>query len=70
MPFDNVDASMLPSDRDTPLAVYCRSGTLSAIAVQRLLALRCRLTRGVQSGLHHAAKFRRWFGCTPHTVHA
>lgn len=39
MPFDNLDAGMLPSDRDTPLAVYCRSGSMSAIAVQRLLDL-------------------------------
>ena len=39
MPFDNLDESQLPSDRDTPLAVYCRSGTMSAIAVQRLLDL-------------------------------
>ncbi|HQZ34718.1 MAG TPA: rhodanese-like domain-containing protein [Ilumatobacteraceae bacterium] len=39
MPFDNLDEGQLPSDRDTPLAVYCRSGTMSAIAVERLLAL-------------------------------
>lgn len=39
MPFDNLDESQLPSDRNTPLAVYCRSGTMSAIAVQQLLDL-------------------------------
>ena len=39
MPFDNLDKGTLPSDRDTPLAVYCRSGTMSAIAVQQLLEL-------------------------------
>ena len=39
MPFDNLDVGMLPSDRDTPLAVYCRSGSMSAIAVERLLEL-------------------------------
>lgn len=39
MPFDNLDMKQLPADRDTPLAVYCRSGSMSAIAVQRLLAL-------------------------------
>ncbi|MBK8332846.1 MAG: rhodanese-like domain-containing protein [Acidimicrobiaceae bacterium] len=39
MPFDNLDAGMLPADRATPLAVYCRSGSMSAIAVERLLAL-------------------------------
>ena len=39
MPFDDLDEATLPLDRDTPLAVYCRSGTMSAIAVQRLLAL-------------------------------
>lgn len=39
MPFDDLDVGTLPSDRDTPLAVYCQSGTMSAIAVQQLLAL-------------------------------
>ena len=39
MPFDDIDTRTLPSDRDAPLAVYCRSGSMSAIAVQRLLAL-------------------------------
>lgn len=39
MPFDNLDTGVLPSDRDTPLAVYCRSGSMSAIAVEGLLAL-------------------------------
>ena len=39
MPFDNLDEGTLPSDRDTPLAVYCRSGRMSAIAVQQLLDL-------------------------------
>ena len=39
MPFDDLDEAKLPSDRDAPLAVYCRSGSMSAIAVQRLLAL-------------------------------
>ena len=39
MPFDDLDVGTLPSDRDTPLAVYCRSGSMSAIAVQQLLAL-------------------------------
>ena len=39
MPFDNLDVEKLPSDRNAPLAVYCRSGSMSAIAVQRLLAL-------------------------------
>lgn len=39
MRFDNLDTGTLPSDRNTPLAVYCRSGSMSAIAVQQLLAL-------------------------------
>lgn len=39
MPFDDLDAGTLPSDRDSTLAVYCRSGAMSAIAVERLLAL-------------------------------
>lgn len=39
MPFDRLDLSSLPADRATPLAVYCRSGTMSAIAAQRLVDL-------------------------------
>jgi len=39
MPFDDLDVGKLPSDRDATLAVYCRSGRMSAIAVERLLAL-------------------------------
>ncbi len=39
MPFDNLDVGELPPDRNTPLAVYCRSGSMSAVAVQRLLEL-------------------------------
>lgn len=39
MPFDNLDMAALPSNRDAPLAVYCRSGSMSAIAVKRLLTL-------------------------------
>ena len=39
MPFDDLDIGTLPLDRDATLAVYCRSGSMSAIAVERLLAL-------------------------------
>lgn len=39
MPFDRIDAASLPADRTTPIAIYCRSGTMSAIAVQRLAEL-------------------------------
>ncbi len=39
MPFDDLDIGKLPLDRDATLAVYCRSGSMSAIAVERLLAL-------------------------------
>ncbi len=39
MPFDDLDVGTLPVDRNATLAVYCRSGTMSAIAVERLLAL-------------------------------
>lgn len=39
MPFDDIDAATLPSDRATPLAVYCRSGTMSAEAVITLTRL-------------------------------
>ena len=39
LPFDGLDAALLPSDRSTPLAVYCRSGTMSAIAIRRLVDL-------------------------------
>lgn len=39
MPFDELVPAELPTDRSTPLAVYCRSGEMSSIAVRRLLAL-------------------------------
>ena len=39
MPFDRLDEAGLPADLTTPIAVYCRSGTMSAIAVQRLAEL-------------------------------
>ncbi len=39
IPFDQVDrATDLPADRDTPLAVYCRSGNMSIEAVDSLEA--------------------------------
>lgn len=41
LPFDRVqaDASRLPADRSTPLAVYCRTGRMSAQAVATLRRL-------------------------------
>ena len=39
MPFDDIDTSALPPDRATPLAVYSRSDTMSAVAVVALAAL-------------------------------
>ncbi len=39
MPFDQLDTATLPSDRSTPIAVYCRSGAMSAIAAQQLVEL-------------------------------
>lgn len=39
MPFDEIDAAALPPDRATPLAVYCRSDTMSAEAVVTLAGL-------------------------------
>jgi len=39
MPFDEIDAAALPSDRGTPLVVYCRSGSMSSTAVVTLAAL-------------------------------
>lgn len=37
--FDDIDPALLPADRSTPLAVYCRSGTMSATAVTNLIEL-------------------------------
>ncbi len=37
--YDRIDAAALPSDRDTPLVVYCRSGSMSAEAVVTLAGL-------------------------------
>ena len=39
LPYDRIDAASLPSDRDIPLAVYCRSGSMSAEAVVTLAGL-------------------------------
>jgi rhodanese-related sulfurtransferase len=40
IPFDEIEGSdELPSDRSTPLAVYCRSGNMSADAVRDLAAM-------------------------------
>ena len=40
IPFDQIsESSDLPDDRDTPLAVYCRSDNMSADAVNDLEAL-------------------------------
>jgi rhodanese-related sulfurtransferase len=40
IPFDQIaTSSALPAERDTPLAVYCRSGNMSADAVRDLEAL-------------------------------
>lgn len=39
MPFNDLDAAALPSDRATPLAVYCRSGTMWAEAAITLTRL-------------------------------
>jgi rhodanese-related sulfurtransferase len=40
IPFDRIsESSELPVDRDTPLAVYCRSDNMSADAVNDLEAL-------------------------------
>lgn len=37
--YDRIDAASLPSDRDTPLLVYCKSGSMSAEAVVTLAGL-------------------------------
>ncbi|MCL4289294.1 MAG: rhodanese-like domain-containing protein [Thermoleophilia bacterium] len=41
IPFDHVEelAGELPADRSTPLAVYCMSGRMSAVAVETLSEL-------------------------------
>lgn len=38
IPFDQIaaQADRLPADRDTPLAIYCRSGPMSTVAAQAL----------------------------------
>lgn len=38
VPFDALDGARLPADRQTTLAVYCKSGNMSAAAVEVLLA--------------------------------
>ncbi|WP_228821387.1 rhodanese-like domain-containing protein [Nocardia farcinica] len=41
IPYDEISeqASRLPTDRATPVAVYCRSGRMSADAVRSLVSL-------------------------------
>lgn len=39
MAFDQIDVARLPVDRSVPIGVYCRSGAMSAKAVEELLAL-------------------------------
>ena len=40
IPFDRITASPeLPTDRSTPLAIYCRSGNMSATAARDLRAM-------------------------------
>ncbi|RWA18800.1 hypothetical protein MELE44368_03970 [Mycolicibacterium elephantis DSM 44368] len=41
IPFDQIaaQADRLPADRDTPLAIYCRSGPMSTVAAQELREL-------------------------------
>jgi rhodanese-related sulfurtransferase len=39
MAFDQIAGARLPGDRSVPIAVYCRSGAMSARAVEELLAL-------------------------------
>ena len=41
LPFDQIQqqAATLPPDRTTPLAIYCRTGTMSATAAKDLAAL-------------------------------
>lgn len=39
MPYDAINPDGLPSNRDVALAVYCRTGAMSAVAVQRLFNL-------------------------------
>lgn len=39
MPFDQLDTARLPADWTTPIAVYCRSGAMSAIAAHQLVEL-------------------------------
>ncbi len=39
MAFDDIDPELLPTDQGTQLAVYCRSGDMSATAVESLTRL-------------------------------
>lgn len=40
VPFDQItESDQLPADRSTPLAVYCRSGNMSADAVKNLTSM-------------------------------
>lgn len=53
IPFDEIAASTadLPSDKDTPLLVYCRSGRMSAIAGKELVRLGYRNVVDLEGGM-------------------
>ena len=53
IPFDRIadQADLLPTDLDTPLLVYCRSGRMSAIATRELVRLGYRDVSDLDGGM-------------------
>ena len=53
IPFDKIasQVSVLPTDRDTPLLVYCRSGRMSKIAATELVRLGYRDVSDLEGGM-------------------
>ena len=53
IPFDKIasQVGVLPTDRDTPLLVYCRSGRMSKIAAAELVRLGYRDVADLEGGM-------------------
>lgn len=53
IPFDSIlDSPDLPTDRSTPIALYCRSGNMSAQAAADLVADEYTNVVDLESGMH------------------